>query len=189
MSEHERFSLLKGKIDTIELKLEAESHNRQEAHQNLEAHVEAELVKISDRTSAELKQLHLSIKSTMDQLTRTANDLNSCLSQEREQRAADLDHVGMSLCEKVDQVVHTVEEERFARLEQERQSLKRCVSRLCSEFVHCNCTCADACFGLRRSSVGVKLRCKRKLVLSFAVNHLSCSIFKATLNPAMLCHP
>jgi DNA anti-recombination protein RmuC len=126
LSEHERFSLLKEKLDTLELKLEAESHNRQDAHRSLEAHVEAELLKLSDRTSAELKQMHLSIKSTMEQLTRAATDLNSSLSQESEQRAADIDHVGMSLCEKVDQVVHTVEEERFARLEQERQSLKRC---------------------------------------------------------------
>lgn len=65
------------------------------------------------------------VKHGMDNLNRIVDDLGTTLAAEQEQRKMDIDHVGSSLCTRLDEVVQTVDDERFARLEQERQSLRR----------------------------------------------------------------
>lgn len=126
LSEHEKFTLLKEKIEGLEASLAAEGCQRSEADRSIHAHIDAEISKLAERTAGDVKQLQLAVKSSLEQLSRSVSELNTIVSDEKEQRKADTDHVAMSLCERIDQVVHTVDEERFSRLEHERQSLKRC---------------------------------------------------------------
>jgi vacuolar-type H+-ATPase subunit I/STV1 len=136
LSEQEKFTLLKEKIDTIERSLDAEVCRRQDGDYSLQAHVDSELHKLSERTSSDIKQLQLAVKSSVEQIGRSVHELNTIVSEEREQRKVDIDHVGTSLCERINEVIQTVDEERFSRLEQERQSLKRCGSGLCDPARH-----------------------------------------------------
>lgn len=136
LSEQEKFTLLKEKIDAIERTLDAEVCRRQDGDCNLQAHVDGELHKLSERTCSDMKQLQLAIKSSVEQLGRSVHELNTIVSEEREQRKVDIDHVGTHLCERINEVVQTVDEERFSRLEQERQSLKRYATGLCEPPCH-----------------------------------------------------
>lgn len=125
MSEQERYALLRESITTLERDFKAEVNRRNEAERQLQAHVDTELTQFSDQVSGQLKDLRQTVKSGLEQMQRSINNLNSLVMDEREQRKVDIDHVGTSLCARLDEVVQTVEEERFSRLEQERQSLKR----------------------------------------------------------------
>ena len=99
---------------------------RYEADRSLHAHMDAELAKLGERMAAQFKELQLTMRGSLDHLGRSINEINVALTEEREQRRADIDHVGSSLCARLDESVAAVEDERFARLEQERESLKRC---------------------------------------------------------------
>lgn len=129
MSEQERYALLKESITTLERDFKAEVSRRNEAERHMQAHVDTELAQFSDHVSGQVKELQQTVKSGLEQMQRAINNLNSIVMDEREQRKVDIDHVGTSLCARLDEVVQTVDEERFSRLEQERQSLKRCGCR------------------------------------------------------------
>jgi len=87
--------------------------------------VDAEIAKLGDRLAGQMKELQLSLRGSLEHLGRSISEINGALTEEREQRRADIDHVGSSLCARLDESVAAVEDERFARLEQERESLKR----------------------------------------------------------------
>lgn len=125
MSEQERYALLRESITTLERDFKAEVSRRNEAERHLQAHVDTELTQFSDQVSGQLKELQQTVKTGLEQMQRSISNLNNLVMDEREQRKVDIDHVGTSLCGRLDEVVQTVEEERFSRLEQERQSLKR----------------------------------------------------------------
>jgi SF-assemblin/beta giardin len=125
LTEHETLALLKERIDGLEGSLQAEIARRHDADRALQAHFDAELHKLSERTAGEAKQLQLAIKGGVEQLNRSMRELNCSLCDEREQRRVDIDHVAGSLCERVQQVAGAIEEERVQRQDQERQSLRR----------------------------------------------------------------
>ena len=101
---------------------------RNETERQLQQHIDTELQGLSERLTGQMSELQMMVKNGMDNLNRTVDDLSSALAAEQEQRKLDIDHVGSSLCTRLDEVVQTVDDERFARLEQERQSLRRYVS-------------------------------------------------------------
>lgn len=125
MSEQERYSHLKESINILERDFKAELARRNEAERHLQSHVDRELSQVSEQISGQLKELQQTVRSGLDQMQRAISNLNNLVMDEREQRKVDIDHVGTSLCARLDEVVQTVDEERFSRLEQERQSLKR----------------------------------------------------------------
>jgi hypothetical protein len=126
LSEHERYNLLREKTAGIENALNAEIARRKEAERNLQSHIDMEFSKFNEKLASQGTELRGMIRSVSDQLNRAVTDLNAVLGEETAQRKADVDHVGMSVCARVEEVAHSVGEERLARLEQERQSLKRC---------------------------------------------------------------
>lgn len=127
LSEQERYSLLKESINILERDFKAEISRRNEVERHLQAHVDRELSQVSEQISGQIKDLQQTVRSGLDQMQRAVSNLNNLVMDEREQRKVDIDHVGTSLCARLDEVIQTVDEERFSRLEQERQSLKRYV--------------------------------------------------------------
>lgn len=125
MSEQERYALLKDSITTLAKDFKSEVSRRNEVERQMQTHIDTELSQFSDQVSSQLKDLQQTVKTGLEQMQRAINNLNNLVMDEREQRKVDIDHVGSSLCARLDEVVQTVDEERFSRLEQERQSLKR----------------------------------------------------------------
>ena len=131
LSEHERWSVLKDKIDKLTARVDTESAERVESHRSLRAHVDTELSKLAERVAGDLHNLERAMRSNADSALRSAADLSAAVSDEAEQRKVDIEHVGASICMRLDEVAGLVEAERGARLGHERTSLKRC-ALLCS---------------------------------------------------------
>jgi SF-assemblin/beta giardin len=127
-SERERYGVLKERVSTLERELKQELARRADAERQLQLHIDTELQSFSERMAQQMVELQQMVKSGMENLNRAVEDLSGALNAEQEQRKLDIDHVGTSLCARLDEVIQTVDEERFARLEQERQSLRRFVS-------------------------------------------------------------
>lgn len=106
--------------------LQAGAVRRQEANAQLQLNMETEVQKLSERMAGSMRELQLAMKSSLEQIGRSIHELTAAFPEEREQRKADIEHVGSSLCARLDDTVAALDEERFARLEQERESLRRC---------------------------------------------------------------
>jgi hypothetical protein len=106
--------------------LQAGAVRQQDSNAQLQLNMETEVQKLSERMAASMRELQLAIKSSLEQLGRSIHELTAAFPEEREQRKADIEHVGSSLCARLDDTVAALDEERFARLEQERESLRRC---------------------------------------------------------------
>lgn len=125
LSEREKYGVLKDRVTTLEREVRQDLARRNESERQLQLHVDTELQGLSDRLTGQMSELQMMVKNGMEALNRTVGDLGNALTAEQEQRKLDVDHVGSSLCARLDEVVQTVDDERFARLEQERQSLRR----------------------------------------------------------------
>eukprot|EP00892_Ulva_mutabilis_P001376 jgi/Ulvmu1/11239/UM073_0011.1 len=145
MTEQERYAHLKESINVLERSFKAEVTRRHDAERHLQSHVDSELSQVSEQISGQLKELQQTVRSGLDQMQRAISNLNNLVMDEREQRKVDIDHVGTSLCARLDEVVQTVDEERFSRLEQERQSLKRIGEDLfkVNERIECEKKCRE----------------------------------------------
>lgn len=106
--------------------LQAGAVRQQEANAQLQLNMETEVQKLSERMAGSMRELQLAMKSSLEQIGRSIHELTTAFPEEREQRKADIEHVGSSLCARLDDTVAALDEERFARLEQERESLRRC---------------------------------------------------------------
>lgn len=126
LSEREKYGVLKDRVSTLEREVRQDLARRNDTERHLQQHIDTELQGLSERLTGQMSELQIMVKNGMDNLNRTVDDLSRALGAEQEQRKLDVDHVGSSLCTRLDEVVQTVDDERFARLEQERQSLRRC---------------------------------------------------------------
>jgi SF-assemblin/beta giardin len=126
VSEQDRFDELRLQLDKVQQRLDIESEHRSDAHRDLQCQVDTELRRMSDRLSTRMEEVQSACRHGLDRLTHAVDSINAAISEERAQRKADIDHVGTSLCSRLDEVVQALDDERFARLEQERQSLRRC---------------------------------------------------------------
>jgi hypothetical protein len=120
----------------LEREVRHDLSRRNEAERQLQQHIETELQGLTERLTGQMSDLQIMVKNGMDNLNRTVEDLSSALATEKEQRKLDVDHVGSKLCARLDEIVQTVDDERFARLEQERQSLRRCAHPVAQSFPH-----------------------------------------------------
>jgi hypothetical protein len=94
LSEHERWTILKDKLDQVATRVDTEAAERAEAHRALRAHVDTELAKLAERVAGDLQNLERTIRSDADAALRSANDLGAAVSDEAEQRKVDIEHVG-----------------------------------------------------------------------------------------------
>ena len=130
MGEQDRFAQLKERIDGLEASLQAEIARRVDADRDLRAHVDAQVSKVSERGDAHYQHLQRALQGGIEQVNRSISEVNAAISDEREQRKVDSDHVAGSLCARIEQVAAALEEDKVTRGEHDRQSLRKCTPLL-----------------------------------------------------------
>ena len=126
LTEHERFTAQRERIDSLEAALQKEATQRAASDNELQAHVDARLAQLAQRTSSDLAQLRSTVQSSMDHVLRVTSELSAALEHERAQRYADLVDVASGADARAAEAMSAVQAERSARQEHEQTSLQRC---------------------------------------------------------------
>eukprot|EP00959_Pyramimonas_sp_CCMP1952_P215943 4516647-Pyramimonas_sp.AAC.1 len=80
---------------------QAEIKRRMEADKSLQNAMEAELSAMHEKHSMQMREMQMSLKASIDALSRTFADLHNTLREEKEQRRVDIEHVLSTLLHKV----------------------------------------------------------------------------------------
>lgn len=120
-----KFQLLQEHVAKLEKGLEAEVKRRSESDKQLQAHFESELKTLQDRVVIQFSEVQGALKSGLEGLSRTVQDLHAIIKEERDQRRADIEHLASQLVNKVNECVGALDEERAVRMDLEAKLVKQ----------------------------------------------------------------